>query len=194
MTEVAVIIGSGSIGQSPSAAVPASAAHLLLADYNETGHAGRRRQQLRGRGLRRHHPPPSTSSDQASVAELAQARGRARRRHPRRRAPPGVSPVQATTERVLHVDLLRHRVRAGGVRQGDRPRRRRPRHLQHGRPHGPAAGLRRSRARPGATPRPTSCSPCRSSRPRRVATPVPPTRYAKRANHLRVQAASRHLG
>lgn len=102
MTEVAVIIGSGSIGVAIGRRAGVGRT-LLLADYNDQAMqavAG----QLKGEGY-----AVTTHSidiaDQASVAELARvATGLGD--VARVVIAAGVSPVQATTERVLHVDLL----------------------------------------------------------------------------------------
>jgi len=100
--EIAVVIGSGSIG----VAIGRRAAvgkQLLLADFNEEAMAGVA-EQLRGEGyeVTTHH---IDISDHDSVKELA-ATAAAMGDVTRVVIAAGVSPVQATTERVLHVDLL----------------------------------------------------------------------------------------
>ena len=102
MTEVAVIIGSGSIGVAigRGAGIGRKAAARRLQRGN---HEHRRRTAPRRR-LRRHHPP-----DRHLQPRLRHRPGRRRRgweTSPASSSPPGVSPVQATTERVLHVDLV----------------------------------------------------------------------------------------
>ncbi|HYI55567.1 MAG TPA: SDR family oxidoreductase [Microlunatus sp.] len=101
-SEVAVLIGTGSIG----VAIGRRAAigrHLLLADYNETA-LETVAEQLRGEGYEVTTQPADVSVH-ASVAALADA---AAALGPVTRVihAAGVSPVQASTERVLHVDLL----------------------------------------------------------------------------------------
>jgi hypothetical protein len=100
--EVAVLIGTGSIG----VAIGRRAAigrTLLLADYNETA-LDTMADQLRGEGYEV-TTQATDVSDHASVAALADA---AAALGPVTRVvhAAGVSPVQASTERVLHVDLL----------------------------------------------------------------------------------------
>lgn len=100
--EVAVLIGTGSIG----VAIGRRAAigrHLLLADYNETALESVA-EQLRGEGYEV-ATQKADVADRASVAALADA---AAALGPVTRVvhAAGVSPVQASTERVLQVDLL----------------------------------------------------------------------------------------
>jgi hypothetical protein len=99
--EVAVLIGTGSIG----VAIGRRAAigrHLLLADYNETA-LETVAEQLRGEGYEV-TTQPTDVAEHASVAALTDA---AADLGPVTRIihAAGVSPVQASTERVLHVDL-----------------------------------------------------------------------------------------
>jgi NAD(P)-dependent dehydrogenase (short-subunit alcohol dehydrogenase family) len=101
-SEVAVLIGTGSIGVAIGRR--AAIGHtLLLADYNETALATVA-EQLRGEGYEV-TTQATDLSDHASVAALADA---AAVLGPVTRVihAAGVPPVQANTERVLHVDLL----------------------------------------------------------------------------------------
>jgi NAD(P)-dependent dehydrogenase (short-subunit alcohol dehydrogenase family) len=102
MTEVAVVIGSGSIGVAIGRRAGVGRS-VLLADYNEQIMAGVA-EQLRGEDY-----AVSTRrvdiADHESVAALADAAA-ALGDVTRVVVAAGVSPVQATTERVLHVDLL----------------------------------------------------------------------------------------
>jgi hypothetical protein len=100
--EVAVIIGSGSIGVAIGR-VAGIGRSVLLADYNEetmTAVAG----QLRGEAYDvTTHPVDISEHDAvAALADTAAAAGDVTRVV----IAAGVSPVQASTERVLHVDLL----------------------------------------------------------------------------------------
>ena len=167
--EVAVLIGTGSIG----VAIGRRAAigrHLLLADYNETA-LQTMAEQLRGEGYEV-TTQATDVSDHASVAALADA---AAALGPVTRVihAAGVSPVQASTERVLHVDLLGTayvleefgRVVApggSGIVVASMAG-----HM------GPGYPARSSWRWP--TPRPPSCSAWTSWPPRRSGTPAPPT-------------------
>jgi NAD(P)-dependent dehydrogenase (short-subunit alcohol dehydrogenase family) len=100
--EVAVIIGSGSIGAAIGR-IAGIGRRVLLADYNQdilNAVAG----QLRGEGYDvTTHPVDISDHDAvAALADTAAAAGDVTRVV----VAAGVSPVQATTERVLHVDLL----------------------------------------------------------------------------------------
>jgi NAD(P)-dependent dehydrogenase (short-subunit alcohol dehydrogenase family) len=100
--EVAVIIGSGSIGAAIGGAAGIGR-QVLLADYSEetmTAIAG----QFRGEGYEVTTHPIDISNHDA-VAALADAAARLGD-VTRVVLAAGVSPVQATTERVLNVDLL----------------------------------------------------------------------------------------
>jgi NAD(P)-dependent dehydrogenase (short-subunit alcohol dehydrogenase family) len=100
--EVAVIIGSGSIGVAIGRRAGIGRT-VLLADFNEQTMAGVA-EQLRGEGYNV-TTSPIDISDHASVAALASlAAGLGD--VTRVIIAAGVSPVQATTERVLHVDPL----------------------------------------------------------------------------------------
>jgi NAD(P)-dependent dehydrogenase (short-subunit alcohol dehydrogenase family) len=98
--EVAVLIGTGSIG----VAIGRRAAigrNLLLADYNETALQAMA-EQLRGEGYEVTTQAADVSDHASVAADTAAALGPVTRViHAA-----GVSPVQASTERVLHVDLL----------------------------------------------------------------------------------------
>ena len=100
--EVAVLIGTGSIG----VAIGRRAAigrHLVLADYNETALEAVA-EQLRGEGyeVTTHAADVADHASVAALADTAAALGPVTRViHAA-----GVSPVQASTERVLQVDLL----------------------------------------------------------------------------------------
>ena len=100
--EIAVLIGSGSIGVA-IARRAAVGRHLLLSDFNETA-MDAVATTLRGEGYE-----VSTQrvdiADRQSVAALAQAAADAGD-VARVILAAGVSPVQATTERVLQVDLV----------------------------------------------------------------------------------------
>jgi NAD(P)-dependent dehydrogenase (short-subunit alcohol dehydrogenase family) len=100
--EVAVIIGAGSIGVAIGR-VAGIGRRVLLADYNEetmNAVAG----QLRGEGydVTTHQVDISDHDAVAALADTAAAAGDVTRVV----IAAGVSPVQATTERVLRVDLL----------------------------------------------------------------------------------------
>ena len=100
--EVAVIIGSGSIGVAIGRAAGIGR-KVLLADYSEEAMnavAG----QFRGEGYEvSTHPIDISNHDAvAALADTAASLGEVTRVV----LAAGVSPVQATTERVLHVDLL----------------------------------------------------------------------------------------
>jgi NAD(P)-dependent dehydrogenase (short-subunit alcohol dehydrogenase family) len=101
-SEVAVLIGTGSIGVAIGRRASIGR-HLLLADYNETALEAVA-EQLRGEGYEV-TTQAADVADHASVAALADA---AAALGPVTRVihAAGVSPVQASTERVLHVDLL----------------------------------------------------------------------------------------
>lgn len=102
MTEVAVIIGSGSIGVAIGRLAGVGRS-VLLADYNEDL-MNSVATQLRGEGydITTH---PVDISDHVAVAGLADAAA-AMGDVTRVIIAAGVSPVQASTERVLAVDLL----------------------------------------------------------------------------------------
>jgi NAD(P)-dependent dehydrogenase (short-subunit alcohol dehydrogenase family) len=100
VVEVAVLIGTGSIG----VAIGRRAAigrNLLLADYNETALQAMA-EQLRGEGYEVTTQAADVSDHASVAADTAAALGPVTRViHAA-----GVSPVQASTERVLQVDLL----------------------------------------------------------------------------------------
>jgi len=100
--EIAVVIGSGSIGVA-IARRAAVGKHLLLADFDEDTMAGVA-EQLRGEGhdVTTHRMDISDHHSVSALADSAAAMGEVTRVV----VAAGVSPVQATTERVLHVDLL----------------------------------------------------------------------------------------
>ncbi|NQX17948.1 SDR family oxidoreductase [Rathayibacter sp. VKM Ac-2857] len=100
--EIAVIIGSGSIGVAIGRRVGVGR-HVILADFNEQTMAGVA-ETLRGEGydLSTHRIDISDKDSVAQLADDAAALGDATRVV----VAAGVSPVQASTERVLHVDLL----------------------------------------------------------------------------------------
>ncbi|QHC62749.1 SDR family oxidoreductase [Rathayibacter festucae] len=100
--EIAVIIGSGSIGVAIGRRVGVGR-HVILADFNEQTMAGVA-DILRGEGydLSTHHIDISDKGSVATLADDAAALGDVTRVV----IAAGVSPVQASTERVLHVDLL----------------------------------------------------------------------------------------
>ena len=97
--EVAVIIGAGSIGVAIARRV-AVGRHLILADFSEATVA----EVLRGEGyeLSTHAIDIADKAAVVALAEAAAERGAVTQVV----IAAGVSPVQATTERVLHVDLL----------------------------------------------------------------------------------------
>lgn len=102
MSEVAVLIGSGSIGVAIGrrAAVGRT---LLLADYNEqTMQTVATQLQGEGYTVVTHHIDIAEKASVAELADTAAGLGDVTRVI----IAAGVSPVQATTERVLHVDLL----------------------------------------------------------------------------------------
>ena len=100
--EIAVIIGSGSIGVAIGRRVGVGR-HVILADFNEQTMAGVA-DILRGEGydLSTHRIDISDKDSVAKLADDAAALGDVTRVV----IAAGVSPVQASTERVLHVDLL----------------------------------------------------------------------------------------
>lgn len=100
--EVAVIIGSGSIGVAIGR-VAGIGRRVLLADYNEDTIpvvAGQFRED--GYDVTTHRIDISSHEAVADLADAAAAMGSITRVI----LAAGVSPVQATTDRVLHVDLL----------------------------------------------------------------------------------------
>ncbi|WP_394814930.1 SDR family oxidoreductase [Streptomyces millisiae] len=100
--DIAVIVGSGSIGRAIARRV-GNGRTLLLADHNETN-LGAAAERLRGEGYDV-TVQATDVADPAAVAALADA---ASALGPVTQVvhTAGVSPVQASTERVLHVDLL----------------------------------------------------------------------------------------
>lgn len=100
--EVAVIIGTGSIGVA-AGRIAGIGRTVLLADYNEKTMAAVA-QQLRGEGYEVSTQRVDISSKDAvaGLAETAAAMGSVARVI----VAAGVSPVQASTERVLQVDLV----------------------------------------------------------------------------------------
>ena len=102
MTEIAVVIGSGSIGVAIGRRAGVGRT-VLLADFNENTMAGVAT-QLRGEGYKVETSKIDISDHNsvAALADLAASMGDVTRVI----VAAGVSPVQATTERVLHVDLL----------------------------------------------------------------------------------------
>jgi NAD(P)-dependent dehydrogenase (short-subunit alcohol dehydrogenase family) len=100
--EAAVIIGSGSIGVAIGR-IAGIGRSVLLADYNEET-INAVAEQLRGEGYDvTTHPIDISNHDAvAALADTAASLGNVTRVV----LAAGVSPVQATTERVLHVDLL----------------------------------------------------------------------------------------
>jgi NAD(P)-dependent dehydrogenase (short-subunit alcohol dehydrogenase family) len=101
MTEIAVLIGTGSIGVAIGRRA-ATGRHLLLADYNEKTMADVAA-QLHGEGYEV-TTQKIDIADHASVAALADAAA-ALGDVTRVIIAAGVSPVQASTQRVLEVDL-----------------------------------------------------------------------------------------
>ena len=100
--EVAVIIGAGSLGVAIARRV-AVGRHLILADFSEATMAAVA-EVLRGEGyeLSTHAIDIADKAAVVALAEAAAERGAVTQVV----IAAGVSPVQATTERVLHVDLL----------------------------------------------------------------------------------------
>ena len=167
--EVAVLIGTGSIG----VAIGRRAAigrNLLLADYNQTALQAMA-EQLRGEGYEV-TTQATDVSDHPSVAALADA---AATLGPVTRVihAAGVSPVQASTERVLHVDLLGTAYVLGSSAGSSPPAARASWWPAWPVTWAPATPARSKTRWP--TPRPPTCSPWTSWPPRRSGTPGRPT-------------------